>query len=148
MIKNFLDKNKDIGILFLRIAVGSAFVFIYGLGKIQGGPELWGKIGGAMSNLGITFAPVFWGFMASVTEFGGGILLILGLFTRPVSALLSFTMLVAAIQHLSKLDPWRNVIIPVELLSVFIALLFIGAGKYSLDYLFFSKKNIQADDRI
>lgn len=148
MIKNFLDKNKDIGILFLRIAVGSAFVFIYGLGKIQGGPELWGKIGGAMSNLGITFAPVFWGFMASVTEFGGGILLILGLFTRPVSALLSFTMLVAAIQHLSKLDPWRNVIIPVELLSVFIALMFIGAGKYSLDYLFFSKKNIQADDRI
>ncbi|MCY7363202.1 MAG: DoxX family protein [Ignavibacteria bacterium] len=99
-----------------------------------------------MSNLGINYAPVFWGFMATITEFAGGILLILGLFTRPVSALLAFTMIVATIQQLSKLDQWRNVIQPVELLAVFIALIFIGAGKYSLDYLIFCKrKNSQSE---
>lgn len=146
MIKNFFEKNKDFGILILRIGIGCAFVFIYGLMKIKGGPDLWSKIGGSMSNLGINFMPVFWGFMASITEFAGGILLILGLFTRPVSVLMAFTMLVAMIQHLSKLDQWYNVIQPVELFAVFIALLFTGAGKYSLDYLIFDNRKISKSE--
>jgi len=139
MVKKFLDKNKDLGIFIARIGIGIAFVFVYGWGKITGGPELWAKIGNAMSNLGITFTPVFWGFMASVSEFGGGILLILGLFTRTASSFLAFTMLIAAIQHLSKLDPWSRVMHPVELFSLLVLLIFAGAGKYSLDNLFFKK---------
>ncbi|KXK47195.1 MAG: hypothetical protein UZ05_CHB002002263 [Chlorobi bacterium OLB5] len=58
MIKNFLNKYSDAGILFLRIGIGFAFIFVHGWGKIMGGPELWGKLGGSMANLGITFAPV------------------------------------------------------------------------------------------
>ncbi len=140
MIKNFLNANKDLGILFLRIVIGISFAIVYGLMKIQGGPVFWEQIGGAMSNLGITFAPVFWGFLASLSEFGGGILIFFGLFTRPAAAFMAFTMLVAAIQHLSVRDPWYMVMNPLEMLAVFIALLFIGAGKYSLDYLLFNKK--------
>lgn len=93
-----------------------------------------------MANLGITFAPAFWGFMASLAEFGGGISLVLGLFTRTTSAYLAFTMFVAFIQHTSKLDPWARAIYPMEMFSVFMALLFLGAGKYSLDSLLFRKK--------
>ncbi|MBL8006054.1 MAG: DoxX family protein [Ignavibacteria bacterium] len=138
-INGFLENNKDFGILIMRLAVGCAFVFVYGLMKIQGGTGLWNKLGGSMSNVGINFAPEFWGFMASVSEFGGGILIILGLFTRTSAFFMAMTMLMAAIQHLVKLDPWNKVIVPVELFSVFIALLFIGPGIYSLDYLFFKK---------
>ena len=134
-MKNFLENNKDIGILVLRFTIGIAFALIYGLPKMQGGPEFWTKIGAAMSNLGITFAPAFWGFLASFSEFGGGILLILGLFIRPAAAFMAFTMVVAAAQHLSVQDPWYNVITPLNMLAVFIALIFFGAGKYSIDAL-------------
>ncbi len=140
MITNFLDKHKDAGILFLRIGIGLAFIFTHGWNKMFGGPEFWAKLGGSMANLGITFAPTFWGFMAAVTEFGGGILLVLGLFTRTTSAFMAFTMFVAFMMHSSKLDPWSKTIYPMELFSVFMALLFIGAGKYSLDNLLFRKK--------
>ncbi len=140
MIKKFLNKYSDAGILFLRIGIGFAFIFVHGWGKIMGGPELWGKIGGSMANMGITFAPVFWGFMASISEFGGGILILLGLFTRPASAFMAFTMLVAFMQHTSKLDPWNRAIYPMEMFAVFMALLFIGAGKYSIDALIAKRK--------
>ncbi len=141
-MKNFLENNKDIGILILRLIIGFSFAFIYGLMKIQGGPELWTMIGGSMANVGITFAPTFWGFMATISEFGGGLLLILGLFTRPVTLFMGFTMIMATIQHLSMKDQWYNVMNPLNMLAVFIALLFLGAGKYSLDYLFFKKNKI------
>lgn len=140
MIKNFLQKYNDAGLLILRVGIGIAFIFTHGWNKIFGGPELWTKIGGSMSNLGITFAPTFWGFMASASEFGGGIMLVLGLFTRTTSAFMAFTMLVAFLQHTSKLDPWSKAIYPMEMFSVFMALLFLGAGKFSLDNLLFRKK--------
>jgi putative oxidoreductase len=140
-MKNFLNKYKDTGIFVLRVMVGISFALVYGRPKIEGGPEFWTMIGSSMSNVGITFAPAFWGFMASLAEFGGGILLILGLFTRPAAAFMAFTMVMAAIVHLKALDPWHNVVNPLNLLAVFIALIFLGAGKYSLDYLFSRKKN-------
>ena len=124
----------------MRIGIGFAFIFVHGWGKIIGGPELWGKLGGTMANMGITFAPVFWGFMASLAEFGGGILILLGLFTRPASAFMAFTMLVAFVMHTSKLDPWSKSVYPMEMFAVFMALLFIGAGKYSIDALISKKK--------
>jgi len=140
MLSKFFNKHGDIGILFLRLFTGLGFVFVHGWGKILGGPEMWGSIGKTMSNLGITFTPEFWGFMAAISEFGGGVLIVLGLITRTASAFMSFTMVVAMITHLSRLDPWNKVIYPVEMLGIFLCLLFIGAGKYSLDYLLFKKK--------
>lgn len=140
-MKNFLEKNKDIGILALRLAIGSAYTFIYGLMKVEAGPELWPQIGGAMANLGITFAPSFWGFMAIMSEFVGGILILLGLFTRPAAVIMTFTMFVAMLTHFSMHDQWYNVMNPINMMGVFICLLFVGPGKYSLDALFFKKKS-------
>ena len=139
MIKKFISKHSDAGLLIMRIGIGLGFALTHGYGKITGGPGLWEKIGGSMANLGITFAPVFWGFMASAAEFGGGILILFGLFTRTSSAFLAFTMLVAAIQHLSRLDPWARVTYPLEMFAVLAAMIFLGGGKYSLDNLIFGK---------
>ncbi|RPI12667.1 MAG: DoxX family protein [Ignavibacteriae bacterium] len=136
----FFEKHKDMGLLLLRIGVGLGFILVHGLPKITGGPEMWTRLGGAMGNLGITFAPTFWGFMSSFAEFGGGILILLGLFTRPAAAFMAFNMFVAVMSHFVRLDPWGRVITPIELGSVFLGLIFLGAGKYSLDYLIFGRK--------
>jgi putative oxidoreductase len=120
--------------------VGISFFLVHGLPKIIGGPARWEKLGGAMGNIGVGFAPSFWGFMASASEFGGGLLILLGLFTRSASAFMAFTMFVAMMTHLSRMDPWGTVFHPIELLTVFIALLFIGPGKYSLDGLIAKSK--------
>lgn len=135
MLKNFLNRNRDLGILFIRISVGLAFVLVYGRDKLFLGPEFWIKIGGAMSNFGITFAPAFWGFLSSSTEFIGGILFVLGLFTRPVAFCMAFNMFVAAVTHFAAHDPWSRPILPIQLFSIFIAMIIFGGGKYSLDYL-------------
>jgi putative oxidoreductase len=140
MVSSFLSKFSNFGLLLLRLTTGIAYVFIHGWPKISSGPDLWARIGTAMSNYGITFAPVVWGFMGALSEFGGGILLILGLFTRHAAAFMAFTMLTAIVNHLARLDPWNRVIYPFEMLGIFLCLIFVGAGKYSLDYLFFKKK--------
>lgn len=139
-MKNIFERYKDAGLLLIRVGVGAAFVFIHGLGKLTGGIELWKKLGASMSNLGITFFPEFWGFMAMFSEFFCGILLVLGLFFRPAAAFLTFTMFVAMMGHLSKLDPWGRVAHSLEMLFVFAGLVMLGAGKYSLDYLIYKKK--------
>ena len=141
-MKNFLEANKDIGILILRVTIGCAFALIYGKMKIEAGPDMWTMIGGALSNFGINFGHTFFGFMATISEFGGGILLILGLFVRPAVLFMAFTMIIATSTHLFMHDQWYNVMNPINMLAVFIALLFFGAGKYSLDYIFFQRRKL------
>ncbi|GJM45338.1 MAG: quinol oxidase [Gemmatimonadota bacterium] len=129
--------NLDLGLLIVRLGVGLSMAILHGWGKITGGPELWAKIGGAMGNLGLAFAPAFWGFLAAFAEFGGSILLILGVFFRPAAAMLAFTMLVAAGHHLSLPagEPgagWNAASHALELLAVYLGLLLTGPGRHTL----------------
>ena len=138
MIFTKFDKYRDMGLLMLRVGIGVMFV-IHGFPKISGGPEFWGKLGQATSALGITFAPVFWGFMAAVSEFLGGILLITGFFFRPAAAMMLMTMIVATSMHLGKGDGLMGASHAIEAGILFFSLLFIGPGRFSLDDLFGKK---------
>jgi putative oxidoreductase len=140
---NSLERNQDIGLFILRLTVGLAFGLIFGLPKIEAGPVLWEQIGAATANLGFSFAPTFWGFMASLSEFGGGILLVLGLFVRPAALLMGITMIFATVHHMTAQDQWYNTITPLVYLSIFILLFFTGAGKYSLDAVIFKRKRTE-----
>ena len=121
----------DVGLLVLRVGIGIVFI-LHGYPKIAGGPEVWGAIGGAMTNLGIDFAPVFWGFMAALAEFGGGILLIFGLFTRIASILLTITMIVATVKLHADGVNFSTLAHPLKMAVVFLALTFSGPGRLSL----------------
>lgn len=138
-----LQRNQDIGIFLVRLTVGLAFSLIFGLPKIEGGTALWEQIGAATANLGFSFVPTFWGFMASLSEFGGGILLVLGLFVRPAAVLMGITMIFAAVHHMTAQDQWYNTITPLVYLSIFILLFLTGAGRYSLDALIFKRKKVE-----
>lgn len=123
------EEIRNIGLLILRIGLGIMFI-LHGYPKMFGGPETWTEVGMAMQYLGIDFAPMFFGFMAGVTEFFGGIFLLLGLFFTPSVILLFLVMLVASVKNIATAD---ELIHSIELAVVFLSLVFIGAGKYSLD---------------
>ncbi|MBD3241973.1 MAG: DoxX family membrane protein [Chitinivibrionales bacterium] len=132
MILTKWNRYRDIGLLILRVGIGIMFLF-HGWPKLAGGPERWAGLGQAMSTFGITAAPALWGFLAAVSEFFGGLLLIAGLFTRPACMMMLATMLVASSMHLARGDGILGASHAIELGIVFLSLLFIGPGKYSID---------------
>lgn len=140
MIRKLLSGSsidRDVGLLVVRLGIGFSMLAFHGWGKITGGPELWGRVGGSMANLGIGFAPTFWGFMAASAESIGSALLILGVLFRPAAAVLAFTMLVAVIRHLSipAGEPgagWNGASHALELFAMYVGLLLTGAGRYAL----------------
>jgi putative oxidoreductase len=130
-------RNVDLGLLILRVGVGASMLILHGWGKLAGGAEMWARVGGAMANLGITFLPTMWGFLAALAESVGSLLLVLGVVTRPAAAMLAFTMLVATLSHLNMppSEPragWMGASHAVKLLCVYLALVFTGPGKYSI----------------
>jgi putative oxidoreductase len=128
------NKLTDFTLLFLRTGIGLSYIFIHGWGKIFGGPERWTKVGSAVGYVGIDFLHPFWGIMAALAEFGGGLLILLGILYRPGLALVIITMFVAAIQHLAKGDGIFRAAYPMEMAVVLIAMFILGPGKYSLQY--------------
>jgi len=135
MIWTSLNKYRDIGLLILRLGIGGMFIF-HGAPKILGGPAMWEKIGSVMGIFGIKFLPVFWGFMSSFAECFGGIFLILGFLFRPACILLTINMIVATSMHLNHGQGLSIASHAIEDGILFLSLILIGPGKYSLDELF------------
>jgi putative oxidoreductase len=128
-----LGKYRNTGLLIIRVGLG-VMMMVHGFPKLAGGVDMWTKLGGNMSIVGLDFFPLGWGFMAAATESVGGMFLLLGLFFRPTTLLLLFTMIIASLVHLS--DPKQGLMDAshaIELGIVFLGLAFIGPGKYSID---------------
>ncbi len=73
-------------------------------------------------------------YLAAYTEFVGGILLLLGLWTRWAALLLIINFCVAvSLGHLAIQDTYEHTFASVNLLAVNIFLFLNGAGNYSVD---------------
>lgn len=131
MAFDFFKKNKDVGILILRCGIGAMFMH-HGYGKLTGGPALWEKIGSAVSYFGIDFGHQIFGLLAALSEFGGGLCLILGFFFRPACFFLLMTMIVAVTMHLKKGDGLQVASHAIEAGILFLSLMFMGPGQRSL----------------
>ncbi|HEY0606136.1 MAG TPA: DoxX family protein [Herpetosiphonaceae bacterium] len=128
---SYNDTLGSVGLLVLRLVVGSAFV-LHGLPKIQK-PFNW---------MGDAF-PGFLQALAAIAEFGGGLALILGLLT-PVAMLgLICTMVVAVFTHVMRGDPWvgqgGSFELPALYLIVALTIALLGPGRFSLDALLLNK---------
>lgn len=139
MAKKLGGISADLGLLILRVGIGVIFI-IHGWPKIKGGPEMWENLGGAMEVFGITFLPHFWGFMVALSEFVGGILIVLGAFTRVFSLLLFITMVVAANTHLAKGEGFSGAEYAIALGIIMLSLFFIGSGRFSFSFIIRRKK--------
>jgi putative oxidoreductase len=127
-----LERYADEALLVLRVGVGGGFFWYHGLPKLTGGPERWAGIGASMGNLGLGFAPEFWGLLAGLAESLGGLLLVFGLFFRPAVLAIAFVMFVATVNHHvtgqgTPAHSFKN-------FFFFAGLLAIGPGRYSLDH--------------
>lgn len=133
MLLTWLSQYRDIGLLFMRIGIGAIMV-MHGWPKLAGGLPAWQKLGHAMGVLGVNFFPGFWGFSSAIVETLGGVLLILGFLFRPTTILLTFNFIVATVllykTNNGRFDDWAH---PATFLVLFFSLIFVGAGKYSVD---------------
>ena len=127
---------SDTGILLLRVVVG-AVMAAHGSQKLFGwfgGYGLKGA-GGFFEQLG--FRPgVAFAAAAGLSEFLGGLLLIIGLFTPLGAAAVLGAMIVASVSvHLKSgfFATNNGIELPFLYGLVSLGLIFIGAGKYSLD---------------
>ncbi len=138
MINPLVLKDKNNALLVLRIGIGIMFLF-HGVPKIWGGYDTWVWLGGRMELIGINFWPAFWGFLASLAEALGGLLLILGLFTRYTAIVMAFTMLIAVLHKFSTGDGFAGASHAIELGILFIFLAMMGPGTLSLDKSLFNR---------
>lgn len=120
---------KDTGLFVLRLAAGIIFV-LHGYGKLFGDAPGMEMFTGMVAGLGFP-APAFFAWCAALTEFVGGIALLLGLATPLFAGLAAIVMLVAFIGVKSSSLPAGDV--DLALFSIAIALLCMGPGAWSLD---------------
>lgn len=118
------------GSALLRIFAGVAMAFGHGAGKLPPGEGLISRAG----QMGFP-APEFFAWAAALSEFAGGILLALGLFTRLSSFFIGATMLVALV-GVHAADPFAAQ--EKAFLYLFIALAYLikGSGDWSIDSYF------------
>lgn len=118
--------SQDIGLLVLRFFGGGTMLLAHGLGKLfdfkdrmHSFPDPLGL--GSSLSLGL----------AIFAEVGCAVLLVLGVFTRLASIPLLVTMLVAFfIVHSG--DPFARKELAFLFMGIYLALFFLGGGRYSL----------------
>ncbi len=136
MWKKFLDTNAGLwATIPLRIALGVIFL-AHGSQKLFGwfgGHGLAGTAAFFAAKLGL--APGWlWAVLAGGGEFLGGLLVILGLFTRFGALCITVVMLVAIFKvHWGIFFMPAGMEYPAALLAAALALLLAGGGKFSLD---------------
>jgi putative oxidoreductase len=144
MNKTLYSENYiDLGLLLLRLGFGIAFIF-------HGYPKLFmGGAAGLAKGLAAAGIPggVLAAYLAGMAEFFGGIALILGIFFRPATLVMAFTMLIALIYHLSKGDSFVKYSHALESGILFLALIFTGPGRFSFDKKLFGSEEKSSEHR-
>lgn len=131
---SFLDRLQPLALLILRLALG-AIMIAHGWQKIAG--HMHG-IMGALVHLHI---PSWMAYLVVAAEFGGGILVVLGLLTRIAAFAILVDMLVAIFKvHISHgLTGQMGFEFPLTCAAIAFSLILFGGGPISLDWLRGSK---------
>ncbi|MDF7662161.1 DoxX family protein [Erwiniaceae bacterium L1_54_6] len=130
-----LDNHRDTIILIARVALMVLFI-IFGWQKLTA----FSYTAGYMQSLGLPLPSVA-AAVAVIAEFGFGVLIALGFFTRPLALLMAVYTLVTSFighpyWHMTGMDQYANMINFYKNISIIGGLLLlalIGPGRFSLD---------------
>lgn len=138
----FIGGWGAIALLLVRLVMGVAFI-LHGLPKMQN-PFAW------MNAMGMqTAVPGFLQAIAAFTEVGGGIALILGLFTTLAAFGIVCQMIGALLLvHFPNGDPFvaqgrSSYELALVYLVVAILLIALGPGRWSVDALLFGRRTLE-----
>jgi putative oxidoreductase len=140
MAKNFSAATMDsLAVLLIRVPLGVIF-FAHGSQKLLGlfgGPGLTGTLRNFEVHMGI---PPLLTLLAIIAEFGGGLGVLCGLFTRLSACGIAVTMAVAIYKvhwvngfFLSASGKGNGIEYTLALLGMALALVVTGGGSWSLD---------------
>jgi putative oxidoreductase len=125
----YLDRLQPLALLVMRLALG-AIMFAHGYQKVLS----LHQTANFMAGLGI---PHWLAYVASFTEFLGGLLILAGFFTRPAAFAICIDLSVAIWKA-----RWHNGLtgehgyeFPLAAAALAFALIFFGAGPISLDHI-------------
>lgn len=121
------SSTSDLGLLLLRVFVGLTLAFGHGIGKLPPSERFLAGV----AEMGFPL-PILFGWAAALSEFAGGVLLALGLLTRPAALFVGITMAVAAFIRQAG-DPFAERELALLFGAVAVMLLLTGAGQYSID---------------
>jgi putative oxidoreductase len=123
----FLDRLQPLALLVLRIVLGVIMIG-HGYPKVTGISHVVGMVSG----MGL---PGWLAYVLAAVEFLGGILIIMGLFTRCASFAFLIDMSVAIwkVHWKNGLTRTEGVEFPLSLAAIAFALIFFGAGPIALD---------------
>ena len=128
----YLDRLQPLALFVMRIALGTIMI-AHGYHKVFGGLHGFAHAVGGMG------LPSWLGYVSAFTEFVGGMLLIIGLFTRPAAFAICINLSVAIWKvhlHNGLLgSPDRpGYEFPMAAAAIAFALIFFAAGPIALDH--------------
>lgn len=119
----------DAGLFLLRVVGGLSLALGHGIGKVPPSQRFVERVGG----MGFP-APEIFAWLAAAAEVGGALLLVVGLLTRPIAAIVAgYMLLIVLIAHDG--DPFGAREKAVLFATISATLALTGAGRYSLDTL-------------
>jgi putative oxidoreductase len=134
------DRQRDIGLLVLRLWFGGVLAINHGWPKMADLGNFTAKVAKRGVPIPELMAP-----LAAASEFVGGLLLALGLLTRVASLPVACTMLVAAF-HVHAADPFSKKEFALGYALAAVAIAIIGPGRLSLDQRLFGADDPSSSD--
>ncbi len=125
----YLDRLQPLALLIMRLALGAVMVG-HGYHKVFGGLHHHVQV---VSNLGL---PGWTAYLSAFTEYFGGILVLIGLFTRVAAFAICINMSVAIakVHFHNGLMGDKGYEFPLALAALAFALIFFGAGPIAFDH--------------
>lgn len=120
-------RAADLALFVVRLGFGAMLAIVHGLGKVT-------DIGGFANKIADRVpAAAILGPAAALAEFFGGLLVAIGLFTRPAAAFVATTMGVAAF-FIHRADPFAKKELALTYFFAALAVIVAGAGRLSVDH--------------
>ena len=136
-----MPRRVDLGLLILRVFAGLALSLSHGIGKVPPSDRFIDRVAG----MGLP-APELFAWLAGAAELGAGLLLALGLLTRPAAFLIAgHFVVVAGLAHAG--DGFGDRERPLLFLTIALLYLFAGPGRFSLDAVLFRGRDASVSER-
>ena len=126
----YLDRLQPLALLVMRLSLG-VIMIVHGYHNVFGGLEHHAQM---VAGLGL---PKWLGYVSSLAEFLGGLMVFAGFFTRAAAFAICIDLSVAIwkVHWHNGLTGDHGVEFPLAVATLAVALIFFGAGPNSLDHI-------------